>query len=224
MRRFVGIFISVMLVCALACSCVRGPKTIPQKKMKEIYKEMFLADQWLNDNPEKRAKADTAWFYKPILEKHGYTLEDYYHTVAVYLEDPKRFVDLMGDVSAMLSSESERLLAEVEKEEGISGKHAAIMRWKGGYRSDDLKVITKGYKMTREADSVWYPKPIAGDTIFSGPEMFFDEFPYAAPDSLKADPEVSELLKANEFSGEDKLIKDKAALIKTMPILESNTK
>lgn len=223
MRRFVGIFISILVVCALACSCVRRPKTIPQKKMKEIYKEMFLADQWLNNNPDKRSKADTTWFYKPILEKHGYTLDDYYHTVAVYLEDPKRFVDIMDEVSTMLSSESERLMAEVDRGDVASGKHAASAKWKIGYRNDDLKVITKGYRMTKEADSVWYPKPIVEDTVFSGPEMFFDELPDPVPDSLKADAEASGLPKVEEFNDEDKVIKN-ISVINAMPVLKAKTK
>lgn len=206
MRKYIGIFISILVVCALACSCARRPKTIPQKKMKEIYKEMFLADQWLTDNPDKRAIADTTWFYKPILEKYGYTLDDYYHTVTLYLEDPKRFADMMEEVSDMFSSESDRFMSELEKEVMKSDQQKAGKTWRSSYHSNDLKVITKGYKMTKQADSVWYPKPIVEDTVFSGPEMYIEALPSPEPDTLKPDIKALELPKPKDLKTDVKVL------------------
>ena len=220
MRRFVGIFISIMAVCALAFSCSRGPKTIPQKKMKEIYKEMFLADQWLQDNPEKRSKADTMWFYKPILEKYGYTLDDYYHTVAVYLQDPKRFADLMESVSTTFSTESDRLIAEGEREARRDTETEAKSRWGGGFLNDNLNVVTKGYEMIKGEDSVWHPQPIVDDTLFSGPEMLVDELPEPAADSLEAAPSQEEALSL-PANGAILIDKAKAVKGKEAPVIEA---
>jgi hypothetical protein len=221
MRRFVGIFISILAVCALAYSCSRGPKTIPQKKMKEIYKEMFLADQWLQDNPGKRAKADTTWFYKPILEKYGYTMVDYYHTVAVYLEDPKRYADMMESITTTLSAESEALVAEGRKEEKIVSDLEMKAKWKGGYFSDDMDVVTKGYEMIKDADSVWHPRPIEDDTLFSGPEMIIKDLPEPAADSVEAESSLKDDLShaSGEVPDEEpKPEKDKSPLAKALPI------
>lgn len=145
--------------------------------MKEIYKEMLIADQWLEQNPEKREIADTTWFYKPIFEKHGYTIDDYYHTIYEYLGDPKRFGELMRSLGDEMSAEAERLLAEQRRFGRLKlddhGKRKEFMHIE--FPDPKLDVVTLGYEMKKNADSIWYPEPIVDDTIFSGPEIIIQK-------------------------------------------------
>ena len=72
MKKLLGMAFIVAAVMVAVSSCSDKPKVIPVQKMEKIYKEMFLADQWLVDFPAKRSMADTTWFYEPIFEKYGY--------------------------------------------------------------------------------------------------------------------------------------------------------
>ena len=98
--------VAVALLCVFAFgACAREAKVIPARKMARIYREMLLADQWLADNPEKKTAADTTWFYEPIFEKYGYTLKDYQNSVDHYLNDPKRYAQMMAKVGEGLRTE-----------------------------------------------------------------------------------------------------------------------
>ena len=90
MKRSLGILIVAAVVSTVAVSCARKAKVIPVRKMEKIYREMFLADQWVADNATRRRKADTTWFYEPIFEKYGYDVEDYRKSVDHYLSGEGR--------------------------------------------------------------------------------------------------------------------------------------
>ena len=45
--------------------------------MAEIYAEMYVLDQWLDENRSLRREADTSLVYAPVLDKYGYTYDDY---------------------------------------------------------------------------------------------------------------------------------------------------
>lgn len=179
MRKAASIFLCIFAAIAMMTSCARKVRVIPVRKMEQIYKDMLLADQWLADNPDKRAAADTTWFYEPIFEKYGYTIEDYYKTVETYLEDPKRYAEMMDRISKDLSDESRALMAEWRKERDLTNKTSGsgIGKPKLLWNPYDpsMKVITKGYVMKKGADSLWRPMPIIGDTLFQGPRIIVTE-------------------------------------------------
>ena len=90
MKRSLNIFCIIILALA-ASSCSRGPRVIPRGKMARIYAEMLVTDQWINSTPSVKRMADTSLVYEPILEKYGYTTEDYRRSVEVYMDDPERY-------------------------------------------------------------------------------------------------------------------------------------
>ncbi len=98
-------------------ACAREAKVIPARKMARIYREMLLADQWLADNPEKKTAADTTWFYEPIFEKYGYTLKDYQNSVDHYLNDPKRYAQMMAKVGEGLRKEASAINQRIGQRE-----------------------------------------------------------------------------------------------------------
>ena len=74
--------------------------------MARIYAEMFLADSWVNQSSQEiRERADTTALYRPIIEKYGYTLEDYWASIAYYLQDPDRFSRILRKASDILGAE-----------------------------------------------------------------------------------------------------------------------
>ena len=81
-------------------------------KMARIYAEMFLADSWVNQSSQEiRERADTTALYRPIIERYGYTLEDYWASIAYYLQDPDRFSRILRKSTDILSAE----IAALEK-------------------------------------------------------------------------------------------------------------
>lgn len=80
--------------------------------MKEIYVEMFVADQRLSSNSQMRRIADTSWVYEPIFRKYGYNSDDYRASIAYYMRDPDRYARILRESGAMVESEIKRLKKE----------------------------------------------------------------------------------------------------------------
>ncbi len=106
MRKALHSVLAAFLLAACLCSCDRDGKVIPRKKFARIYADMYLADTWLmNASYDARLRADTTAFYNPILEKYGYTLEDYWASVSYYMQDPDRFSRIIGKSGDILENE-----------------------------------------------------------------------------------------------------------------------
>ncbi|MGN0202020.1 MAG: DUF4296 domain-containing protein [Candidatus Cryptobacteroides sp.] len=191
-RSTIGLLL-VLAVLSGAAGCSREAKVIPSSKMEKIYREMFLADEWIKANPEKRPSADTSWFYKPIFEKYGYTYEDYLKTVDHQLNDPRRFSELVGRVAKGLETEAAAMNKSVARRNVLRHRAdsiAEIIRsgvLKDYFLYENLFLIvsrTDTVDMVRNADGVYYPKPVIADTMYKGPGMVFADTTSAFADSL----------------------------------------
>lgn len=100
----------LILGALLLSSCSSAP--IPQKKMMDIYYEMFTIDGIITDTPELRAHTDSLSVYGGILERYGYTMEDYFSAVDYYLKKPESFARMMKKVQKRINDEIDRLDAE----------------------------------------------------------------------------------------------------------------
>lgn len=177
----------VLLAAALAVavvSCSDKPKVIPARKMQKIYQEMFMADQWLIKNPDKKSKADTTWLYEPIFEKYGYTVEDYRHSVDYYLNDPKRYSDMLDKVRKSLAREFGPLNRKLVREAEVRRKADSLANAHKIFSADDfiyLSDLTYVSQMTdricfkQNQRGVWYPEPVVEDTVFRGPELIIKD-------------------------------------------------
>lgn len=178
MSRFLKIVLSLALVAAALMSCGRSARVIPVGKMEKIYREMLLADQWLAENPDKRTMADTTWFYEPIFEKYGFTLKDYQKSVDRYLNDPKRYADMMGRVEKSLRKELGEVNARIAKRDRLQHEADSTARaWKSVKAksfTSFLDVFERDAMTDRiefEEDSLigWRLVPVIEDTIYHGP-------------------------------------------------------
>lgn len=146
MKRISELFVLVLLaVLLLAPSCRKG-KIIGQKEMSDIYAEMFLADQWVNDNPNQKRTADTSRFYESIFRSYGYSFEDYDASVNFYLHRPEKYKKILERTQKKLRS-TQNTLEAVEKEierqnkilEGLGCLHLPV------FSADSVKVDTSMY-------------------------------------------------------------------------------
>lgn len=151
---------------------------IPSRKMQKIYREMMLADQWINDNPDQWKKADTTWFYEPIFKKYGYNSDDYRRSVDHYLNDPERYVNMIEKVRLGLKTDADRLYSEIEKEKNLRLKADSIARSLGFFSPKDLSLfyfrgnercVGRGIEIVKDEKGCYRFESVPGDTLFSGP-------------------------------------------------------
>lgn len=195
MKRSLGILIVAAVVSTVAVSCARKAKVIPVRKMEKIYREMFLADQWVADNATRRRKADTTWFYEPIFEKYGYDVEDYRKSVDHYLSDPKRYAEMLGRVVYDLQSEADAINRSIDKRAKMKARADSIAYAMKTYAPDDfvyygdlfyMKSMTDRVQFRTNGKGVYSPVPVIEDTIFSGPELIIrDSIPDEALEPLR---------------------------------------
>lgn len=123
--RAVHVLCALALLCSLL-SCTERRRIIPRGIMADIYADMFLADQWLNDNPGERKRVDTMLFYDPIFKRYGYTFEDYDASVKHYLKDPEKFSKIFENASKKLQDERDRFRSIADRIKEIKDFNASI--------------------------------------------------------------------------------------------------
>lgn len=126
----------MLMACALSLiSCSdRGGRVIPRAKLAEIYAEMFVTDQWVLSTPSVRRLADTSLVYEPILEKYGYTSEDYRKSVDSYMDDPERFSRILRSSVGILDKRLEELNKKKEELDHLKALEKLLQQLK--YESD----------------------------------------------------------------------------------------
>ncbi len=134
MKLRVRYILSAVAVLCLLCSCGGRVRIIPRGVMSDIYAEMLLADQWLEDHGTERSMADTMLFYDPIFERYGYTFEDYDASVKKYLEDPEKYSKIFKDASDKLKKKRDIYRKRSDRLQEIRDFNASIK----GYRQKDF--------------------------------------------------------------------------------------
>ena len=114
--------------------------------MTDIYADMFLADQWLADHPAERSRVDTMLFYDPILQRHGYTFEDYDASVQHYLRDPEKFSRIFRDAANKLKDGRDRYRRKAEMLAGVRDFNASIKGYKVKDFEEDTLVWRSAFK------------------------------------------------------------------------------
>lgn len=118
MKRFPAYLVVLALAVGLSlASCGKKERVIPREKMAEIYAEMYMLDQWLDENRSLRREADTSLVYAPVLDKYGYTYDDYLNSVNVYMKDPTRYSRILRRTSEILGSRLAELKVEKKAQE-----------------------------------------------------------------------------------------------------------
>lgn len=179
MRKALTVISLAAALVAVAVSCSKGPKVIPRRDMEMIYRDMFLADEWLNESGKKSA-ADTTWFYEPIFEKYGYTVEDYRASVDYYLSDPKRYAEMLGRVGEGLEHEAIAIRREIERQQKLKYRADSIALALMRFSVKDFPIYSDLFLVDSMTDTidirlnpkgVYFPVPVVEDTVFHGPML-----------------------------------------------------
>lgn len=102
----------IILIAAAVCavSCSQKPE-IPFDDMVRIHHDMLMVDCTLQDFPALFINRDNEYVYLPILEKYGYSGDQYLAAVKYYIYDTEQFMEIMNAVGARLQGEWEALSA-----------------------------------------------------------------------------------------------------------------
>ena len=122
--QYISVLMLIVTVLSVSCCKRHEGEVIPRNELAKIYAEMFITDQWVLETPGVRQIADTSLVYAPILEKYGYTTEDYLVTIDRYMDDPDRFSRIFRTTGEIL----EKRLKELKKEKEIQEKNKARQR------------------------------------------------------------------------------------------------
>ncbi len=192
MRRILRVVLPVVVIAVVLVGCAREARVIPVRKMERIYREMFLADQWLADNPERRVAADTTWFYEPLFEKYGFTLKDYQKSVDHYLNDPERYAEMLGRVMNGLLREKKILDGKIASRDRELFVSDSIAKARVRLPLKDFHYILDVFNGRFAADSICFKKdsigtyrlvPVVKDTMFLGPELILCDTATVSRDS-----------------------------------------
>ena len=143
----------VLFFLAMTFSCSDGGKVIPRKKMVSIYADMFVADQWLNQNYKAERVADTSFVYEAIFEKYGYDSEDYRASVDYYIQDPDRFARILRQTVLELEDRMDEQRAELRKLRASSGGGREVTYT---FDFDRIWIFENGYPRVTVRDSLEY--------------------------------------------------------------------
>lgn len=221
MRRI--LHIGLVLLLALAC---QGPRTIPRDQMEDILYDILVQDQQVKRNRALRQQADTSQVYAGIFQAHGYQLEDFRHSLSVYLEDPAHMEKMMAAVAERLEKNSK----EAQQEVNLQQWRRKLMRiydmqpdtaWP---RQTDRLVDTLRIRFA--GDSIWMHQPLDSLDLIPRDSLFFlpdclqlfrhvdtlavkDSIP-AAPEAEKEKPKLKETPKRREVRFENSEIYKRA--------------
>lgn len=176
MKRSLHTLVAALVVVMTLFSCTRA-RIIPRRTFVKIYADMFLADEWVKDNPSMRRQVDTSLIYEPIFESYGYTTDDYLKSVEHYMNDTERYARMLkkaGDIldakgtSLRRHEESVRLyeerLAEIGRRRAIMmSKFSPDSAWKGG----SIVQVDSCFEVffVRRSDTVYHGPSFTIDTV-----------------------------------------------------------
>lgn len=97
--------LTVLYIIFLLSACVQRDKRIPAHDFQLVLREMFLTDVILEREGQWRDLADSSIVYIPILEKHGYTVEQFLATMDYYAGRPSRYKSLLTRLRNSMDAE-----------------------------------------------------------------------------------------------------------------------
>jgi len=154
---------------AMLCGCNRRARIIPADKFTRIYQDMFVADQWIRDNPDARPIADTTLVFDPIFRSYGYTFEDYDRTIHYYLDRPEQFVRILDRASERLHKEGERMQKAADI---LTAREIELSAYRKGFVRRDFSTDSLRWS---GAQALWpvfeTPETVVKDSLQTAPAM-----------------------------------------------------
>ncbi|MBQ0025541.1 MAG: DUF4296 domain-containing protein [Bacteroidales bacterium] len=99
-----------LLLTAMMSGCGHDRPVVPEETMSAILYEMFLTDQYVEDNPDIKAASDSLNVYLPVLQEYGLSRDDFETALHYYLHNP----DVLGRVVKDVRSRLEKRMHELD--------------------------------------------------------------------------------------------------------------
>lgn len=112
----IALFLWVVILVYAPCGCSLKV-AVNERDMSKIISEIYLADRWVKSYDTLSQKADTTLLYGAIFQKYGYTLEDYYSSMAYYVTKPKKYSKIFESAYDILYQGLKAARWEVELED-----------------------------------------------------------------------------------------------------------
>ena len=171
------VLVSAFAVLLLAGCNEKDGKVIPRGTLAEIYAEMLVVDQWIANDMSLKRQADTSFVYAPILEKYGYTPDDYRKSVDHYMHDPERYSRILRTSAEILGER----LSELKIEKARLDRIAGIKVYESDLTPEDFALYLRDSlimyhdSLTFEADSLKMIYRLipheTSDTVYEGVAM-----------------------------------------------------
>lgn len=191
MKRLAAYILIALAVIIVLASCSHRARIIPKSKLKKIYTEMLITDQWIGQEWTNTRIADTSLVYEPILEKYGYNAKDYRRSVAYYMNDPDRFARIFEEINKDFTA----IADVIDNEEKAKHKADSIVSARLGrnFRRADIYPYRTDFQpydsiaFSFDTIGIFHAKRIEPDTLYHGPEMLITAIPDKADSLMAAD-------------------------------------
>lgn len=127
--------LSTMLFAASSCT---GKGIIPEKKMSKIIAEMYLADQYIDITPQLRNQTDSMLVYQGILQKYGFTQEEYVGSIRYYMGISNKMYKIHSAAKQILMKRKH----ELDKIAPAAISHP-LMKFNTSFNSDNVDTLFK---------------------------------------------------------------------------------
>ena len=122
----------IKTVCLAAALFVAGgcaeEGIISSNDMALIMSEMYLVDQVLEDNPNLKLQADSMPVYPAIMERNGYTLEEFEASMKYYMSEGDSFNEILEKAKERLARR-EKELNKLIKETHNAKYEKSLKEW-----------------------------------------------------------------------------------------------
>lgn len=133
-------YLFLILPLALLCTSCSEKKYIPKEDMAAIVYDCILTDKYLETEMPYRAQADTTLVYLPVLEKHGYTQDQFLESLKYWLSQPKEMKEIYNLARTQMKERRELLQQELdENEEGAAMEKMKEMKASESDREAELE-------------------------------------------------------------------------------------
>ncbi|MDD2596045.1 MAG: DUF4296 domain-containing protein [Bacteroidales bacterium] len=137
-KRYLRYWLIIAIAITLTNTSCKEETQIQPQEMADIYYDLWLLDQYVDSVPEMRTQADTMCVYQPLLEKHGYTVDQFLTSVKYYLKDPDKYQKILKQAKAKLDKREKFLSKQQELKDGLI-EGADVDNAESSVESSDIK-------------------------------------------------------------------------------------
>lgn len=203
LRYFIPFSLGLLMLIQLGCK----EKHIPNKDMVNILAEVFITDAITSTKlSHKILRKDSIEYYKPIVDKYGYTEDEFVKTLNYLMDNPSEFEKLLDKVVGRLS------IIETEKAQEISRK--TEIKEVTEDQEGNLWTAKRDWKLPEDGDNerLYFKVPTQGAGLYSvsaevivkpedqsvEPSMHVWFYTESEPPDFRFNPKQEEYLKDGE--------------------------